>query len=65
MKRELKIFAWIAGTFLFAYFVPFSHPKVQKALTEAFLMLQDYAHHHVLTCLVPAFFFPCSSPRRR
>ena len=56
MKRELRIFAWIAGAFLFAYLVPFSHPKVQKALAEAFLMLQDYAHHHVLTCLVPAFF---------
>ncbi|MBC7098868.1 permease [Candidatus Bipolaricaulota bacterium] len=56
MSRNLKIFAWIAGTFLFAYFVPFSHPKVQRALAEAFLMLQDYARQHVLTCLVPAFF---------
>lgn len=56
MSRNLKIFAWIAGIFLFAYFVPFSHPKVQRALTEAFLMLQEYARQHVLTCLVPAFF---------
>jgi len=56
MSRNLKIFAWIAGTFLFAYFVPFSHPKVQRALSEAFLMLQEYAREHVLTCLVPAFF---------
>ena len=56
MSRNLKIAAWIVGTFLFAYFVPFSHPKVQRALTEAFLMLQEYARQHVLTCLVPAFF---------
>ncbi|MBC7320063.1 permease, partial [bacterium] len=56
MKRNLKIFAWIAGIFLLAYFVPFSHPKVQRALSEAFLMLQEYAREHVLTCLVPAFF---------
>jgi len=56
VKRELKLFAWMAGAFLFAYFVPFSHPKVQRALVEAFLMLQEYARQHVLTCLVPAFF---------
>jgi len=56
VKWELKLFAWMAGAFLFAYFVPFSHPKVQRALVEAFLMLQEYARQHVLTCLVPAFF---------
>jgi len=56
MTRNVKIAALIIGVFLFAYFVPFSHPKVQNAITEAFLMLQDYARQHVLTCLVPAFF---------
>lgn len=56
MTRNVKIAALIIGVFLFAYFVPFSHPKVQNAITEAFLMLQEYARQHVLTCLIPAFF---------
>ena len=56
MKRELRIFAIIAGVFLFAYLVPFSSPTVRSAIVEAFLMLQEYAREHVLLCLVPAFF---------
>ncbi|MBN1697520.1 MAG: permease [Spirochaetales bacterium] len=46
----------LAGIFLFAFFVPFSHPKVSSAIQESFLMLAEYAHQHVLLCLVPAFF---------
>lgn len=56
MKRELRIFAIIAGAFLFAYLVPFSSPTVRSAIMEAFYMLQEYAREHVLLCLVPAFF---------
>ncbi len=56
MKRELRLFIWIAGVFLFAYFVPFSHLTVRSAVFEAFAMLQEYAREHVLLCLVPAFF---------
>ncbi len=56
MKRELRLFVWIAGVFLFAYFVPFSQAAVRSALFEAFAMLQEYAREHVLLCLVPAFF---------
>ena len=56
MKRELRIFAIIAGVFLFAYLVPFSSETVRSALMEAFYMLQEYAREHVLLCLVPAFF---------
>ena len=56
MKRELRIFAIIAGVFAFAYLVPFSSPIVRNAILEAFLLLQDYAREHVLLCLVPAFF---------
>jgi uncharacterized membrane protein YraQ (UPF0718 family) len=56
LKRELRIFAVIAGAFLFAYLVPFSSPTVRSALMEAFHMLQEYAREHVLLCLVPAFF---------
>jgi len=56
LKRELRIFAIIAGAFLFAYLVPFSSPTVRSAIMEAFYMLQEYAREHVLLCLVPAFF---------
>jgi uncharacterized membrane protein YraQ (UPF0718 family) len=54
MKRELRIFALILGSFLVAYLVPFSSGTVQRAIAEAFLMLQEYARDHVLLCLVPA-----------
>ncbi|MBC7220402.1 permease [Candidatus Bipolaricaulota bacterium] len=56
MKRELRLSLLLGGSFLAAYFVPWSAPPVQKALAEAFLLLQDYAREHVLTCLVPALF---------
>lgn len=56
MKRELNLSILLVGAFLAAYFVPWSSPKVQKALGEAFLLLQDYAREHVLTCLIPALF---------
>jgi hypothetical protein len=56
MKKEVRLFLWIAGAFLFAYLVPFTHPTVRNAIGEAFFMLQEYAREHVLLCLVPAFF---------
>ena len=56
MKRELRIFAIVAGVFLFAYLVPFSSGTVRSAIMEALFMLQEYAREHVLLCLVPAFF---------
>ena len=56
MKRELRLSLLLGGTFLAAYLVPWSAPVVQKALSEAFLLLQDYAREHVLTCLIPALF---------
>lgn len=46
----------LTGVFLFAFFVPFSHPTVSSAIGEAFMMLTEYAKEHVLLCLVPAFF---------
>lgn len=55
MKERTK-FAWIVGLYLAAYFVPWASPTVRQAGMEAFLMLQEYAQQHVLTCLVPAFF---------
>jgi len=41
----------IAGVFVAAYFVPFGAPRVAGALSEAFLMLGEYARQHVILCL--------------
>jgi len=54
--KELRIFAILVAVFLAAYFVPFASPIVRRSGMEALLMLQAYARHHVLLCLVPAFF---------
>ncbi|MCD6393419.1 MAG: permease [Planctomycetes bacterium] len=56
MKRELKIFAAMAGVFLIAYFLPLGNPKTQSAIQEAFRLLQWYARNHTLACVVPALF---------
>ncbi len=55
-EKKNRALLIIAAVFLLAYFVPFSVPRVQTAVNEAFLMLGDYAQRHVLFCLVPAFF---------
>jgi len=55
MKEKYKILL-ILAIFLTIYFIPFGNIKIQTALIEAFLMLQEYAREHVLLCLVPAFF---------
>jgi len=50
----------MVAVFLLAYFLPFEAlPASGKLMTsgrEALLMLQDYAQHHVMLCLVPALF---------
>lgn len=56
MKKELKVFAWLAGIFVFFYFVPFSDPKISAAIAEAFRLLQWYVREHTLACVVPAMF---------
>ena len=53
---EWKKFLLLIAVFLAAYLIPFESAKVQRAISEAFLMLQEYARKHVLFCLVPAFF---------
>jgi len=55
MKEKYK-FLLILAVFLTVYFIPFGNIKIQTAMIEAFLMLQEYAREHVLLCLVPAFF---------
>jgi len=44
------------GVFVTAYYVPWTHPIIRQSGLEAFMMLQEYAREHVLTCLIPAFF---------
>ncbi|MFO8059672.1 MAG: permease [Bacillota bacterium] len=51
--RKLLIFI---AVFAAAYYIPFGHQAVQKAVMESLHMLQEYAREHVLFCLIPAFF---------
>ena len=55
MKERTKLLLIAAG-FLAAYYLPWDHELIRRSGLEAFLMLQDYAREHVLTCLIPAFF---------
>lgn len=55
MKEGTKLLL-IVGVFVAAYYVPWSHPMIRQSGLEAFMMLQEYAREHVLTCLIPAFF---------
>jgi len=52
-RYKLLLFVVVFGL---AYFVPMGHEAVGSAILASFQMLQDYARHHVLFCLVPAFF---------
>ena len=54
--KDKWIFVLFVLVFLAAYFTPFDQLRVQHGLTEALLLLQDYAREHVLLCLIPAFF---------
>ena len=55
-KREIKILAWIAGVFLFAFFMPLEGERFGEALMAMFDLTQWYAREHVILCLLPAFF---------
>jgi uncharacterized membrane protein YraQ (UPF0718 family) len=54
--KKNRLLLVMAGVFLAAFLVPWSAPRVSAAVSEAFLMLGEYAREHVLLCLVPAFF---------
>jgi len=55
MKERTKLLV-IIFIFLVIYYLPWNHPIVRQSGLEAFVMLQEYARQHVLTCLIPAFF---------
>lgn len=55
MKERTKVLLLVL-LFGIAYYVPWDHPLLRRSGLEAFMMLQEYAREHVLTCLIPAFF---------
>ena len=55
MKERTKLLI-ILLIFIAAYWVPWANETVRRSGLEAFMMLQEYAREHVLTCLIPAFF---------
>jgi uncharacterized membrane protein YraQ (UPF0718 family) len=55
MKERTKLI-WIILIFLAIYHIPWNHAIIRQSGFEAFMMLQEYARKHVLTCLIPAFF---------
>jgi len=56
MTKQWTILAGLVAVFLFAYFVNFTDPKIERAVMDAFYMLQWYARNHTLACVVPAMF---------
>lgn len=55
MKERTKLLL-IALIFLAAYHIPWGNSTIRQSGLEAFMMLQEYAREHVLSCLIPAFF---------
>jgi uncharacterized membrane protein YraQ (UPF0718 family) len=55
VKERTKLFI-IISAFVAAYYVPWANETIRQSGLEAFMMLQEYAREHVLTCLIPAFF---------
>ena len=54
--KEWKTFAVLVVVFLAAYFLPLGSEQVRHSILEAFRLLQWYALHHTLACVVPAMF---------
>ena len=55
MKERTK-FLILISLFAVAYYIPWDAEVIRKSGLEAFMMLQEYAREHILTCLIPAFF---------
>jgi uncharacterized membrane protein YraQ (UPF0718 family) len=54
--NDRKKFLWLVAIFVVAYFLPLGNAQVQASILEAFHLLQWYAVHHTLACVVPAMF---------
>jgi uncharacterized membrane protein YraQ (UPF0718 family) len=55
VKERTKLLI-IVIIFVACYFIPWGNSTIRQSGLEAFMMLQEYAREHVLTCLIPAFF---------
>ena len=55
MKERTKLLLIIL-VFAACYYIPWDNTTIRQSGLEAFMMLQEYAREHVLTCLIPAFF---------
>ncbi|KPA11529.1 permease [Candidatus Magnetomorum sp. HK-1] len=55
MKERTKLI-YLILIYLACYYIPWQSEIIRTSGLEAFLMLQEYAREHVLTCLIPAFF---------
>jgi len=55
MREKTKL-VLLALAFLAFYYIPFDNLTIRNAGLEAFMMAQEYAQKHILTCLIPAFF---------
>ena len=55
MKERTKLFLVLLA-FTVCYYIPWDNPTIRQSGLESFMMLQEYAREHVLTCLIPAFF---------
>jgi uncharacterized membrane protein YraQ (UPF0718 family) len=55
VKERSKLFV-IIMIYIVCYYMPWDNPTIRQSGLEAFMMLQEYAREHVLTCLIPAFF---------
>lgn len=56
LKKELKIFFWIAAVFAFAFFMPIESARFNTAIATTLDLVKWYAQEHVILCLLPAFF---------
>jgi len=55
-RVEYKALLWMAGLFLFAFFLPMQNPQFRQGIFDALALTEWYAQEHVLPCLIPAFF---------
>lgn len=56
IKKEIKIFLYLASAFLIFYNLPIGNQRFDGAIFEALELMKWYAQEHVILCLLPAFY---------
>ncbi|MCX7736914.1 MAG: permease [Candidatus Kapabacteria bacterium] len=56
LKKEIKIFIYLAGAFILFYNLPIGNQRFDGAIFEALELMKWYAQEHVILCLLPAFY---------